>query len=123
MQHAFPGLARLKEGEAGQAVRLQEESKAVAHGAIPLAAAFNKAQPSSPAADHGEFDNDLRICVDSAFTKVGSISSPEVRLEFKERWHNIFVKKELGLASIRIYKGNLISQGGISCILAIRIRR
>ena len=73
------GLARLKEGEAGQAVRLLEESKAVAHGALPLAAAYNKAAPSTPAADHAEFDNDLRICVESAFTKVGSDCSSGAR--------------------------------------------
>ncbi len=66
------GLARLKEAEGGQAVRLLEESKIVAHDALPLAAAYNKAPASTPAADHAEFDNDLRICVDSAFTKVTS---------------------------------------------------
>ena len=68
------GLARLKEGEGGQAVRLLEESKALATKALPMAAAYNKAQPSTPAADHAEFDADLRICVDTALTKVKAIA-------------------------------------------------
>ena len=72
--HDFTGLARLKEGEGGLAVRLLEESKAVAHDAIPLAAAYNKASPSTPAAEHAEFDNDLRICVESALSKVILVS-------------------------------------------------
>ena len=71
----WTGLTRLKEGEAGQAVRLLEESQAVAHSALPAAAAYNKAQPSTPAADHAEFDSDLRICIDSALAKVISYDS------------------------------------------------
>lgn len=64
------GLVRLEEAEGGQAVRLLEESKSFASRAIPLAAAYNKTQPSTPAADHAEFDTDLRICVDNALARV-----------------------------------------------------
>ena len=64
------GLAKLKEAQGGQAVRLLEQSKTVANGAIPLAAAYNKAEPSTPAAEHAEFGHDLRICVDSALARV-----------------------------------------------------
>ena len=63
-------MDRLKAGEGGQAVRLLEESKAMANSALPIAAAYNKAQPATPAADHAEFDSDLRICIDSALAKV-----------------------------------------------------
>jgi hypothetical protein len=69
------GLERLKDAQGGQAVRLLEQSQLSASTAIPLAAAYNKAEPSTPAADHTEFDHDLRICVDSALARVLFISS------------------------------------------------
>ena len=67
---SLAGLVRLKETQAGQAVRLLEESKFQVFGALPIAAAYNKAKPSTPAADHKEFDADLSICVDSALARV-----------------------------------------------------
>lgn len=74
------GLVRLKDGQAGQAVRLLEESRRCASAAIPLAAAYNKAEPSSPAADHTEFDRDLNICVDAALARVGGRVLPQESL-------------------------------------------
>lgn len=68
------GLAQLKEGQGGVAVRLLEQSKVSASESIPLAAAYNKAEPSTPAAEHTEFDHDLRICVDSALARVSVCS-------------------------------------------------
>ena len=74
---------RLKETQAGQAVRLLEESKFQVFGALPIAAAYNKAEPSTPAADHKQFDADLSICVDSALARV--------------RWLILFRVKGLGV--------------------------
>lgn len=72
----------LKETQGGNALRLLEEAKRLAAGAIPLAAAYNKAEPSTPAATHTEFDRDLNICVDAALARVrfapvkGSLKRP-----------------------------------------------
>lgn len=52
-------------------MRLLEQSKVSANNSIPLAAAYNKAEPSTPAAEHTEFDHDLRICIDTALARVG----------------------------------------------------
>ena len=70
VQRLAAGLTRLKEGQAGQAVRLLEEARKYASDAIPLAAAYNRADPSTPAADHTEFDRDLKICIDASLSRV-----------------------------------------------------
>jgi cell wall-associated NlpC family hydrolase len=72
------GLARLKDAQGGQAVRLLEQSKTSASNSLPLAAAYNKAEPSTPAAEHTEFDHDLRICVDSALARVQTYHSKSI---------------------------------------------
>lgn len=69
---ADSGLHRLKEGQAGQAVRLLEEARRLASEALPLAAAYNRAEPSTPAADHTEFDRDLTICIDAAASRAST---------------------------------------------------
>ena len=72
----LPGLNELSQQQAGRAERLLEEAKRSAKAAVPAAAAYNKAEPSTPAADHKEFDTDLNICMESAATKVRATSSP-----------------------------------------------
>ena len=64
------GLDKLRSDQAGQALKFISDAQMEAKGSIPLAAAYNKAQPSTPAADHAEFDLDLKVCVEGAQNRV-----------------------------------------------------
>lgn len=70
------GLSKLKEDKGGEAVKLINEAQNEAKQSIPLAANFNKAEPSTPAAEHSEFDADLKICVESALKRVRHLLHP-----------------------------------------------